>query len=436
MKTNDLLKLLTAVGESGPVSWEDSEQIPLSDVNNLMNKKTLSPEWTSAESPLMRTDSSTRTLTFTAPEDLTIQDLIFEVTASIITATSSGTAYDYSHFFVLESLSVVSGTGPDVGYDVFEGNSGAFMGMFSQRNIGMTPRLNIRMDEGDVLELELAQGITSSGTPGCIPISMYFTYESGKDLSLTRKKILGGNAVETAFTEDISAGVAASATITVNSAPATEDLDFQRLTENDGIIFDLESILSSGAGTAGTNTYDSAAGTTTLLRDSIIDAINDSTNLFDDDWTASIGGAAIVTVTQNGAGASGNYDIIDTPGSDFTVTAFTGGTSTSVGSFVFTPTVDIVLTNIYYTVYSDVNPFGPLISPGYTWAHSIEITALEVDGVDVPIGRGSMPPMNTPMGNKHLNVPVSAGETIEVFARAGIAKEDTTILYSIVAEEV
>ncbi len=419
--------------ESGPVSWENSEEIPLSDIGSLLNKRTMSPEWSASETALIRTDAPAITMTFTAPEDLTIDRFVVELTSLSYTTTDTGTAFDYSHYMVLSRMTVISGTGPDVGYDIFEGNSAASLGMFSVRNIGMSPKLNIRMAAGDVLEMDLMQGISFGGVPASLPITSFFTYEPEIDFSVSPKKILGGESVATTFNTVISAGTAASADITVLSAPATDTIDFNRIQSNNGLTFDASSNLVSGTGASGTNSYDNTAATLATLRDSIIAAINDVSNDFDTDWTASPGGAAVVTVTNNSVGASGNYDVIETTG-DFSATAFTGGTSTPVGSFVFTPTVDIVLKNIYYSVFSDVNAFGPVVSPGYLSFHSVEITSVEIDGTPVPTGRGAYPPMGVPMGNKHLNVPVSAGETIEIFARAGIAGESHTINYAIVAE--
>lgn len=429
--------------KSGPISWEDSERIPLSDIGSLMNKKVLSPEWTSAESPLLRTDLGVRTLTFTAPEDLTIQNLIFDIVVTPVTQTEVGSSQDFSHYVGLSRMRVVSGTGPDVGYDVFEGNSPASMGLFSRINLGMAPRLNIRMAAGDVLEMDVASGLTfgstpGGSTPGNIPLTMYFTYEEGIDLSLTRKKILGGQSVSsTIFSQNSTAGTAASATITVLTAPATSRIAIQRAFINQGssIGFLDDPDLLPGTGASGTNTYDNTIATVNGLRDNLVTVINDSANQFDL-WTAAPAGAGTLSVTRNDVGASANYEFIDT-GGDFSGTQFSGGTSTSVGASAFTPTSNLIIKNIYYNSYSDVNPFGPILSPGQTrWHHGIEITGLEINGSPVSIGRSALPPMNTPIGKKIVNVPVNTGETIEIFGRASVAGESTTIIYVIVADEV
>ncbi len=406
--------------ETGPLTWNTEFDIFGTRLEKLLNRPHMTPEVPDGEITAVGGGlGSSQTLTFTAPEDLTIKNLVIYPLNRIAT-TSTTFINEIALFLLLARMTVVSGTGPDVGVDCYEGLGRPPMAAFSVRNISFVPKLNIRMAAGDVLEIDI-EGLTDD----FYAYSMVLTYEPGIEESVSPILFLGGTVAPISGGA-VGGGTAASATLTVDVASTAETISFAKESSvtNSGLNSSIE-------GTPGgdSDRYNSTAGSATLIRDDIINVLtvtHSDTNYWSD-WTIAPSGGTGITFTRNDVGAGGNYDVIYSATSDFTASIFTGGTSATITLPVASPTVDIVITDIAAVTLSAFS------SPFSSSVHGMEIVGIEIDSAPVPIGRGILPPIINRPSSKKVNVPVSAGQTIDLLLRYG--GTDTVPIYTLIAAE-
>jgi hypothetical protein len=409
--------------KTGPLGWNAPEDIFSTQLGAILNKPHLAPEFGTGEMAVVSDPSgTTETLTFTAPETLTLRNLvIFPVSAT----TSGEPVYvtDPSYLMTMGRLSVVSGTGPDVGLTLFEGTGAGGMGVFGIRNVDFAPKFNIRMDAGDVLELDVV-----SIAAGRWTYAIIFTYERGIDSTVSPKRFIGGASSPTFFGL-VGGSVAASATLTVAAAPTTDTVQF--IPEPTFEFANITTPTLSGTSGGSSSEYDSDIAVITDLRDDILTVLSNSANDFDDNWTFASSGSDAITVTRSNNGAGGNFDLMIPSGTDLTVTSFSGGISPNVTVSALTPTSDYLITDIYAYFIEGATPH-----PATSYVHGFEIIDIEIDSSPITIGRACLPPQLSMVARKQVNVPVSSGQTVDIIARYSGAAGGKVLVFLIAADAV
>lgn len=391
--------------ETGPLSYASEFEIFGTRLEKIINKPHMTPEVSDGEFVVIPANSTTQTLTFTAPEDLTISNLILYPTARESLANTTYLS-DVTALLFMSRLSIVSGTGPDVGVPLYEGAGAACLSIFAIRNVAFAPKLDIRMAAGDVLEMDITSGLSAA-----FALSMAFTYEPEINNNVSPKLLLGGPTGPFGGGA-LGGGTAASATLTVNAASTTEPIQFIKNSSALTVgVNNTESIFGTPGGSS--DAYNSTAGSATLIRDDIINVITNTHSSFGfwNDWNITPSGATDIVFTRDDFGASGNYDIIfvDTP--DFTATTFTGGTSPTINISVSSPSINVNIKELFLSTISN------LFSPSPNKFFTLEVVGIEVDSVGIPIGRGIFSPTINIPSVKKVNVPVTAGQTVDVLAR-------------------
>ena len=331
------------------------------------------------------------TVTFPpAPTDLIIKQLIL----SAITVTSG---FDRSDFDVEREFTMI--TNITIDSVLIEADGVVATQVFT--NEAESPiDLNIPLAEGEVLEFDIS--FLSNTLP-----SVSFTYIEQSGTLPARNYFIGtaaGSAVITGPT------VAATATLTVNSAPTdgSAPINFSQTFFSPTSVLGLSP--AGGARTSGNDDYNNTLGTPTLIATNIAAAINDSANAFDSIMTATSLGA-VVTLTATPGGPIGNQIDIDNEIPEITESDdhFTGGVMGTATTVTLEPApADGTITAVYVSHIFTSTDIG-------FYFYTVE--ALRINGganlLDSQITANLMQPINNG-NNPSLNIPIEAGDVVSL----------------------
>ena len=183
--------------KSGNPSYLSELDIFGTRLEKILSKPHLSPEYTDGDmgALILRSEITARpakTLTFTAPEDLTIRKLLF-FTYSNALVVLKNIVFTNLNDIVISRIEVVSGTGPDVGLNIIDGSPGGIRAnFFNLRSLDTTPELNIRANAGDVIEVEIAYGSIPMSTLITTFVNCIFTYDPLIDNDVSSPTVILG----------------------------------------------------------------------------------------------------------------------------------------------------------------------------------------------------------------------------------------------------
>lgn len=399
--------------EVGPTGWSTGEDVFSTRMSIYLERPHLAPEYGGGETgALVGPAGTTQTLTFTAPEDLTLRRLLVYPSQTVDPTNNIMKVKQPAFIMGLQRLVVASGTGPDVGLDIYEGTGAAHMAVFDIRNVDASFDFDIRMEAGDVLEMDIT--VLADINPE--PVTMIFNYDRGIDL-LTAPKLLLGSPTPLsglAFGQTLgTSGTATSRTLLVNNAPTTSELKIQehRLSSAEG-----QSVTITGTPGGSASQYDSSLLTANDVRNSLFNVLtvtHPEVGGFLSKFNFSTFIGVGITIQRANVGVAGNYDLIESSNLlDFVFLGPTTGTSVPTTARMTDPSVGCNLIRLYAgsTISFSSSPFT-------TSYNGIHVPKLQINAVDVPIGGGLVNPDQSMIIGKKLNVPIDPGDTIDVFSK-------------------
>jgi hypothetical protein len=367
--------------------------------------------------PIVSPPAVARTITFTAPEDLTIRNLVFYT--NLTTGGPDNVVQNLCYGLSIGQLTV-AGSGPDVGSYV--DGFGIPGGLFSDFNLFNAPILNIRMAAGDTLTIPIY--FIAGGDP--VAYNAELLYTKGIDTGVKPKRFIGGPSAPMAAA--LFSGTDASGVITVNAAAGMTPGDIIEI-ENpyggSGAQLDpaggqLTGV--AGARTSGSNDFDVTVAGAVALRDEILAALSDPANQWDADYTFVASGVSDITITRKSTGALGNTDsftaTLGVP-ADLTLVPGTGnlsGGDSPITAFTMaSPSVDTTLESIAFLQGATLG----ILSPDFSFPVPIELTAFKVNTVADPTVP-SKPANSNPNVANYISaaIPVLSGDTLEIEGRA------------------
>lgn len=358
MSTPKYLQTLANL-QSGGVAWSDATSVRTAEAA-VLSMPHLTETYAAGETRIFFQQTPptlTKTLTFTAPKDLTLRNLVFLPTYHLTNPEGVIIAlYDQSYMLTFNDV-VVAGTGPDVGSYLI--GSGLPGGLFSLRNLLIAPAFNLRLAAGDTVSIDVyAFNLTGSRAN---PYNVIFTYDEGIDTSVKPSYFVGPvGGTATAGLFSIPAATQATGTIQVTSASigAGESLtirnDFSQYqgpyTSSAGGTLTGQ----SGGGASGANTFDSDITGITPIRDAILAALQDGSNAWADEpwYTFASSGADSIIVTRILEGLLGNTDEFTTTSGSLSLTpsgdTLGGATVGTLTVPLVTPTIGLDFTRVYF----------------------------------------------------------------------------------------
>jgi hypothetical protein len=364
-------------------------------------QKQLSPTLAIGDETILQANG-TDTFSFTATEDCTLKQLIFEATAVNVGTTAAQYVQNNGQNVSIDRIEVVSGTGPDVGRTLLDG-TGVSALFFTSQNLPIVPELNIRLDAGDVVEIDLTERSNNQAS-----LQFAWTYESGYSGSVLPKRILGGLAPSPFFANNIVGAAGSAASLTVASSPAGAIVSITPALEST-----LNLSPAGGPRSSGSNDYDNTLGTVTAIRDDMLAAFQDPANAFAGTYSFAANGADGIDITRNATGAMTNYDEIGSNDASVTVTPFSGGTSDIITTAGSAPSSDVTITDVYM---------------GLTFGGNVprdgRLPFAELTGIDIASSATEMAPARVPGDSsralrQQVNETALTGASIEVRARYG-----------------
>ena len=149
--------------ESSVLTLRNQKDIYGTRMQDIVDKPHLSPEYSDGDMGAMTypsgvTNQPIKTFTFTAPENLTIKRLLFFPYSNyfISPLSQENPIITMLNSLLVRRIEVVSGTGPEVGTNLISGDSGGICAnIFSIRSVEFFPELNLRINSGDVIEIDI-----------------------------------------------------------------------------------------------------------------------------------------------------------------------------------------------------------------------------------------------------------------------------------------
>lgn len=406
--------VLSASAIPGDSNWVDASTILSGGSGALeiiLARPRLAPTTSNSYINSITPGGTTKTLSFTAPVDLTIMNALFWPIAITNGAVDNFTL-NQAPLFSMGRIEVMSGTGPNVGESFISG-VGIPAGCYAPENVTKTPSFNIQMDAGDVLEIDLI--FIGGSTFGVYSIEL--TYDTG--LSAEDPTYFIGGTVAPLAVATLSPDAAATGTITITGTPTTagDTITIQGPFADFGdVSTGVGGTLTGNAGGVGANTWDTDTVGITAIRDEILANLELGSNHWDGDYTFAASGIDAITVTRAQAGAIGNADILQEVGANITVSGafLTGGTSPIVATTIAEPDYDLTVTSVF-----GINPVGATFNPPTLYnAISGYLTSITVNGIAAEFGPVTLIPPSTLSNQWECSFNVDAGDTIVVNGRS------------------
>lgn len=381
--------------KGGGYAWTDSAQVRVG-LEKILSKPYISETYASLTDTniALTTDGITpsKTVTFTAPVDCTIRNLVFfpvhqTTVADDPTNMYSGTLLDINYAGVMYFGQItVAGSGPDTG--TYVDGSGVPCGIFSLHNIIDNPQLNYRLAAGDTLSLTLwafgVQGRTFN------PYQLVAFYDEGFDTTVTPRRWIGTASTATFVTSTaaLTGAGAATGTITVTAASVSGGDTIRLASETSfgsDLIFAGGTLTGqSGGGASGNRTWDSDITGITNIRDAILSALQDNANPWTGAWSFAASSTDAITVSRQREGLFGNFDEFEITATNISATPSTGTLSgsvaaldTAVGGFQ-APSVDMNIDTIWMG-----NFISSAVEPSAYFLDTPSLHALRVGGSPV-----------------------------------------------------
>lgn len=367
-------------------------------------QQTLGPTLAIGEEQILQANGST-TLTFVATEECTLRKLVFEPTVLEVGTTAAQIVENPAQNMSIDRLEVVSGTGPDVGRTLLEG--GGVVGIFfAAQNIANSPDLGIRLDAGDVVEIDVSERSNNQ-----VLFDVAFTWTPTYSATLP-KRILGSAAGPPFFAANIAGSNSSLGNLTVLAAPATAIITLTPVGQSP-----LNLTPAGGPRSSGANDYDNTIGTVTGLRDEIFAAFTDPANQFTSLYNFISGGVGVpdqIAIERLLPGAATNYDRVTTNQlAEFSTTIPSGGTSDEVTVAAVSPADNVTITDVYMARFT-----GGLV-PSNTYTPFATLSGLDVAGSPQALSVANTPADTSRSLRQSVDIPVTAGQTIDVRARYG-----------------
>lgn len=329
------------------------------------------------------------TVTFPpAPTDILIKQII-------VSAITVDNGFDRSDFDVEREFTLISNITID---GVLIEADGIVASQVFTEEAEVPIDLNIPLATGEVLGFDIT--FISATLPS---ISVTYVEQAG---TLPARNYFIGTSSGTALITGPS--VAATATLTVNSAPTdgSAGITFSQSFFSPTISIGLTP--AGGARTSGNDDYDNTLGTPTLIAANIAAAINDSANTFDAFLTANAVGA-VVTLSASPSGPIGNQISVDNEIPEITESDdhLSGGIMGTATSVILEPApADGTIIAVYVSHVFSSTDIG-------FYFYTVE--ELRINGganqLESQITCNLMQPINNG-NNQVLNIPISAGDVI------------------------
>jgi hypothetical protein len=406
--------VLSANAIPGSSTWVDSATLiggGGGELETILARPRLAPDTDNSYVNSIYPASTAKTLTFTAPVDLTIKNALFWPVA-ISNGAVDNFQLNFAAFFSFSRIEVVSGTGPNVGESFISG-FGIPCGCYTPENVTKTPEFNIQMDAGDVLEIDLY--FIGGTTYGIYSIEL--TYDTGLSADDTTY-FVGGTALPLAVAT-LAPSVAATGTITITGTPTAPGNTITisgPFDEFGNVSSGVGGTLTGNAGGVGANTWDTDTVGIENIRDEILANLQSGSNNWDGAYTFAAQSTNAIVVTRVPVGAVGNADIFLKSGANISVSSsmLTGGTSPIVPTTMATPDVDLTITSVF-----GLNPVGATFNPPVQYnANQGYFTSITVNAVAVEFGPVTLQPSNAYSSIWECSFDADAGDTIVVNGRA------------------
>lgn len=382
----------------------------------ILNRPRLVPNSTDGFTPMLLA-GATPTLTFTAPKNMLLRNIIFFDALRGIEGVGVTTQANVSNNVVMTSLSV-AGTGPNAGTQFLAGGYYP-LGQFSIYGVVQAPTLDIAMAAGDVLSMTLAGVAVDVSMPLAIAIAYDDglsgddpTYFLGIDAALPGIFLIAPGAAATTLITVVGTPTAPGNRITIQGDYGS----FGSGVEG-GVIDPIGGSLfgSAGGGASGTNTWNSNTAGITPIRDAILAALQDGGNKWASTYTFSASGAAAITGTRSAEGTIGNADTVNSLGANLTVTGPTGGTSPVATKNLAAAPVDLTLNQIVTTPYGQSTLFYPALQ---FYAFPSLITSVAVAAAPAAVGAFQLMQGLSTSTQATVEFDVDAGQVVTLSARS------------------
>lgn len=371
--------VLTANSVPGESAWQDSALLGGGGaaLAEILNKPSIAPDVADDYVQVVRNADAgvPITLTFTAPEDCTLRNLLFDATASLLNNNNEplGTL-NISGLFQLNRFEVTAGTGPNVGMTVLTapaagpGVAGLPCAAFTIQNALQAPTLDLALAQGDTFEIDIVYfGGDDDGV-----FNIFLTYDRAIDSSAVPTHFITPSVLASVG----ALNVAATGTIQVLATPVPAGDDIRLANTYAGGAFDFDLPFAGGnlrsvAGprTSGSNDFNGSLGTVTAIRDDMLAALQDTSNNWEQWYDAVASGADSIIVTRKPPGSIGNSDTMTTASAAMGVSGMSGGLSPSQNIPFLAAPFDLNIQGVAATRFSFggttvpefYNPFPPLI---------------------------------------------------------------------------
>lgn len=406
------LVLTATAANNGEASWLDSASIlggGGSLLDTILSRARINPDVSNTYINLLSSASTSKTLTFTAPKDITIKNILC-VPQFVDQSGNIAKVYNSNGQVFIQRIEVTAGTGPHVGESFISG-FGVPSLLFTPQNTVFMPELNWQLAEGDTLEIDIT--VLQLGV-NILLYNIALTYEDTL-LSDTDPLYFVASPEQPISSEGTIAPQApATGSITITGTPSVpgDTITLTGYYIENGFIQSVGGVLTGASGGAGAQEWDTDITGIENIRDEILSKLQGGSGPWDDYWIFSAVDTDQISIISRSDGPIGNISTLAESSGVITVSGatLTGGTTIPSTLTLEQPTYDLTISRVCLTL-----PVGASLTPNIPlYVTNTNMNDLTVDGTSVGLGSIEILPTNDVATIITADFPVDAGSDIEL----------------------